>query len=142
MSIKTTLFKTDPKAITPLLLRILLGVVFFVHGSQKLFAWWGGNGLDGFSSTLVTMGLTPGMFWAILVALTEFIGGILLVLGLLTRVAALLVAVVMLVAIWKLHLGAWSSMEFPLSLLVISLALLGIGGGALSVDSKIGHTHL
>ena len=139
MSIKATLLKTDPKAFTPLLLRLVLAVIFFVHGAQKLFAWWGGPGLEGFAGKLTLMGMTPGMVWATVVALSEFVGSLLLALGLLTRVAAILIAVIMAVAIWKVHMHSLFAMEFPLVLLIIAIALAGTGAGTLSMDSKIEH---
>jgi putative oxidoreductase len=111
------------------------------HGAQKLFGWFGGYGLQGTAGFFADkLGLTPGIFWATLAGSGEFFGGLLLILGLATRFAALNTAVVMLVAIITVHNSAFfmpAGMEFALSLLAMSVALVVSGGGALSADSKL-----
>lgn len=126
---------------TTLPIRLTLGLVMAAHGAQKLFGWFGGYGLEGtggwFESTL---GLSPGIFWAALTGAGEFFGGLLVLLGLGTRLAALNLAVVMLVAITQVHLGAFflpEGMEYPLTLLGVSLALVVSGGGSLSLDALL-----
>jgi putative oxidoreductase len=122
-------------------LRITLGIIFFAHGSQKLFGWFGGRGLQGTAETFaVKFGLTPGMFWAVLDTFGEFAGGILVFLGLFTRFGALNIAVVMVVAILRVHRRAFflpSGMEFPVALLGSAIALMIAGGGELSLDALI-----
>jgi putative oxidoreductase len=114
------------------------------HGAQKLFGWFGGYGLEGtggfFSQNL---GLEPGLLWAALVGGVEFFGGLLLALGLLTRPAALAIAVVMAVAVLAVHLPNgffWTSggYEYPLLWGLIALAIAFKGGAELSLDRALG----
>ena len=120
------------------ILRLALGAVFIAHGSQKLFGAFGGPGLKGFSGFLGSLGFKPAMGLAFTVAIVEFVGGISLVLGFLSRFGAGLIAVVMAVAILSVHLkkgffAGNGGFEFPLVLLAaaIALALLGPGNFAL-----------
>jgi putative oxidoreductase len=118
----------------PFFLRVAVGVVFIMHGAQKLFGAFGGPGLKGFSGMIGGMGLRPAMAWATAVALIEFAGGIFLVLGFMTRLSALLIAVVMAVAVIFVHLpnGFFvndNGIEFPLVLFAACLCLLLTGGG-------------
>ena len=118
----------------PMPLRLAAGAIFIAHGAQKLFGAFGGSGLRGFSGMLEGMGLQPAMGWAVLVACVEFFGGICLVLGILTRWSALLLGVVMLVAIFGVHLKeGFFGMEYQLTLLAacVSLILTGPGRGSL-----------
>ncbi len=104
-------------------LRLVLGITMAAHGAQKLFGWFGGYGLQGTAGFFADkLGLTPGSFWATLAGSGEFFGGLLLILGLATRLAALNTAVVMLVAIITVHNSAFflpAGMEFALSLLAM-----------------------
>ena len=123
-------------------LRVIAGVIFFAHGAQKLFAWFGGYGLDGTGQWMASIGLTPGYLMALMAGSAEFFGGILLVLGLLTRPAALVLAITMLVAIVTVHLdnGLFMSnngYEFGLALLAISTALVVQGAGKYSLDKVL-----
>ncbi|MCC5833496.1 MAG: DoxX family protein [Opitutales bacterium] len=141
MSIKNTILSTSNSAAF-LPIRIAVGAVMIGHGAQKLFGWWGGHGLQGTAGFFAeNLGLEPGMLMAILAGGTEFFGGILLILGLLTRPAALLIAATMAVAIIKVHPDAFflsnNGMEFALTLLLASVALVIGGAGALSVDRKL-----
>src|ERR671923_1953314 len=81
------------------ILRITLGAILIPHGMQKLFGAFGGMGLSGNAALFDKIGYSPGMFWGTLVGCTELIGGILLVLGLLTRFAAAAVLIFMIVAV-------------------------------------------
>ena len=140
MSIFSRTLQTNASA-APLALRLALGSVFIGHGGQKLFGWWGGYGFEATSQFFENkLGLTPGHLHAALAGGGEFIGGILIILGLLTRFAAAQAAVIMGVAIWTVHRSAFFSpagMEFPLTLLLIAVALVITGGGALSVDARL-----
>ena len=78
-------------------LRIGGGIIFTAHGSQKLFGWFGGYGLEGTAGWMDSIGLSPGIFMATLAGSAEFFGGLLLIIGLLVRPAALLLAITMLV---------------------------------------------
>ncbi len=114
----------------PFFLRVAVGVIFVVHGAQKLFGAFDGSGLEGFSRMIAGLGLRPAMAWAAAVALIEFVGGIFLILGMMTRLAALLIAVVMAVAVIFVHLPhGFFDLEFPLVLFAASLCLLLTGGG-------------
>jgi putative oxidoreductase len=105
-------------AVGLLLLHLVLGLIFLGHGSQKLFGLFGGKGLAGTTQMMNSLGLCPARWWALVAALGEFLGGLLLALGLLTRIGAPLIIGVMLVAIGKVHWskGFWNSqggIEFP-----------------------------
>ncbi|RME04711.1 MAG: DoxX family protein [Planctomycetota bacterium] len=122
-----------------LILRVILGVVFFAHGAQKLFGWFGGKGLEAMAGFLeAKLGMAPGMMWAVLAGGGEFFGAILVFIGLLTRFAALVLCIVMGVAIAKVHFPAFflshGGMEYALTLLLVALALCVGGGGRISLD--------
>ena len=126
------------------LIRATTGLMLMPHGAQKLFGWFGGYGLEGtggfFSQSL---GLEPGLFWAALVGGVEFFGGLFLALGLLTRPAALAVAILMAVAVTTVHLPNgffWTSggYEYPLFWGLIALAIAFKGGSDLSLDRALG----
>ena len=110
---------------------------------QQLFGSFGGMGLDGFAALFNKLGYSPGMFWTCVVGGTEFIGGILLVLGLLTRISAAGQVIFMLNAIWFTSQTAgffWTKqgMEYPLLIGAAALYFLCRGGGPYSLDRKIG----
>jgi putative oxidoreductase len=141
MSLKSRIVRTNASLWSPLILRIVVGLVMAGHGAQKLFGWFGGKGFEATVNAFAGMGLKPGPVMAALAGGGEFLGGILLILGLFTRLAALNVAVIMTVGIFTAHASAFflpSGMEYALTLLAASLVLLETGGGALSADSKIG----
>jgi putative oxidoreductase len=123
-------------------LRIIAGITFAAHGSQKLFGWFGGYGLAGVAQWMESIGLAPGYLMALMAGSAEFFGGVALIIGLLVRPAAAVLAVTMLVAIFTVHLANGFFMsnngyEFALALLAISIALVFEGAGKLSVDSKL-----
>ncbi|MEQ9464058.1 MAG: DoxX family protein, partial [Haliea sp.] len=88
-----------------LALRIPAGIIFTAHGAQKLFGSFGGYGLEGTGQWMASIGLEPGYLMALGAGSAEFFGGIALLLGLLTRPAALVLAVTMVVAILAVHAG-------------------------------------
>lgn len=114
-------------------LRITVGAVFLAHGYQKLFKF----GFHGVAGMFGHMGIPVPAIAAVVVTLVEFVGGILLITGLATRVSAALLAFEMLVAILIVHLkhGFFNPMgvEFPLTLLAATICLTLAGGGALSM---------
>ncbi|WLG97403.1 DoxX family protein [Pseudomonas sp. FP198] len=123
-------------------LRIVVGVIFAAHGSQKLFGLFGGYGLAGTAQWMESIGLTPGYLMATLAGGTEFFAGLALIIGLLTRPAALGLAFLSLVAIFSVHIGnglfmANNGYEFALALLAGSIAVLIEGAGKLSADNAI-----
>src|SRR3989338_975175 len=87
-----------------LILRVVVGIVFFAHGGQKLLGWFGGSGIDGTAGFLQQIGFAGAGFFAWVLALVEFFGGIALILGAFTSVVAVLLAINMLVAILAVHL--------------------------------------
>ncbi|MDG2391997.1 MAG: DoxX family protein, partial [Thalassotalea sp.] len=114
----------------------------FAHGAQKLFAWFGGYGLEGTGQWMESIGLAPGYLLTLLAGSAEFFGGILLIIGLLVRPASLVLAFTMIVAIFSVHIdnGLFMSnngYEFGLALVAISVALMLQGAGRYSVDNII-----
>ncbi|MGE8154703.1 DoxX family protein [Pseudomonas vancouverensis] len=123
-------------------LRIVVGVIFAAHGSQKLFGAFGGYGLAGTAQYMESLGLTPGYLMATLAGGTEFFAGLALIIGLLVRPAALGLAFLSVVAIFSVHLPnglfmANNGYEFALALLGGSIAVLIEGAGKLSADRVI-----
>jgi len=140
------LITTDDNPAT-VILRLVLGVVFFAHGAQKLLGWFGGPGFSG------TMGMFTGYLHipaplAFLAIAAEFFGGLGLILGFLTRIAAFGITVNMLVAVAMVHRSFgffmnWTGsqkgegFEYHLLVLAITVFLMIRGAGALSVDHAI-----
>src|SRR5215216_1046338 len=125
------------------LLRIALGGILIPHGMQKLFGAFGGMGLTANAQLFDRLGYHPGMFWGTLVGCTEFFGGILLVLGLFTRAAALAVTIFMLNAVYFTSKAGgffWTNRGSEFSILILFAALFFLirGGGAWSLDQKLG----
>lgn len=125
-----------------LALRLPLGIIFAAHGAQKLFGWFGGYGLQGTGQWMDSIGLGPGVLMAALAGSAEFFGGLFLILGLLTRPTALVLAVTMVVAIFSVHISNGLFMsnngyEFALALLAGSVSLLISGAGRASADAVI-----
>ena len=127
---------------TSLALRISAGIIFVAHGAQKLFGSFGGYGLEGTGQWMASIGLEPGYLMALGAGSAEFFGGLALILGLLTRPAAFVLAITMVVAIVTVHLSnglflSNNGYEFGLALLGMSVALVFSGGGKFSLDRKI-----
>ncbi len=120
-------------------LRIGAGVIFAAHGAQKLFGWFGGYGLQGTGEWMASIGLEPGVLMAAMAGSAEFFGGLALILGLLLRPAAVVLALTMVVAIVTVHLSnglfmANNGYEFGLALLAVSVGLAIRGAGSASID--------
>lgn len=138
---KFNIFHSEQSWVGPLL-RVPAGVIFIAHGAQKLFAAFGGYGLEGTGQYMASLGLEPGYWMALMAGSAEFFGGIALLIGLLVRPAALVLAVTMLVAIVTVHLanGLFLSnggYEFGLALLAICMSLSVQGGGRLALDNYL-----
>jgi putative oxidoreductase len=126
-----------------LLLRLVVGGLFVGHGTQKLFGWFGGNGLDATAQGFEHLGLRPGRHNAIAAGAAEAGGGALLAVGLETPFAASVLVATMMTAIHRVHAknGPWSSnggYEYNLVLIAAALALAEVGPGALSLDAARG----
>ncbi|MDU9390387.1 DoxX family protein [Pseudomonas sp. zfem002] len=124
------------------ILRIIVGIIFMAHGSQKLFGLFGGGGLAGTAQFMESLGLTPGMPMAMLSGGAEFFGGLALVIGLLVRPAALALIGLLVVAIFSVHIDNGLFMqnngyEFALALLGGAVAVLLEGAGRASLDGAI-----
>ncbi|UCC81994.1 MAG: DoxX family protein [Gemmatimonadota bacterium] len=116
-------------------LRLALGLIFMAHGWAKLTGPLGTA--EGFN--IEGWGWPYPVFWAWVVALVETFGGLLVIVGLFTRLAAFSIASVMIVAILKLKLsqGLIGGFEFDIALLMLALSLLVTGAGRLSVDHDV-----
>jgi putative oxidoreductase len=128
------------------ILRLVLGVVFFAHGAQKMLGWFGGYGFHGTMGFFEHMGLPAPV--ALLIICTEFFGGLGLIVGLLTRIAALGIGIEMIVAIFMVHLPNgffmnWfgnqkgEGFEYHLLAIAAAAALLLRGSGAFSADRAL-----
>ena len=112
------------------------------HGAQKLFGSFGGYGLEGTGQWMASIGLEPGYLMALLAGAGEFFGGLFILLGLLTRPSAVVLALTMVVAIFAVHFqnGFFMSnggYEFALALLAASVSLVFSGAGKASIDELI-----
>lgn len=136
MKLMTKLFTNDNTIV--MLMRIVLGIIFFAHGAQKVLGWYGGMGLSASVEIFQkNLGISPVLFY--ISAFTEFLGGLFMILGFLTRIFSAGLAINMIVAILHVHISkglfaANGGFEFPLSLLVLSLCIFLIGPGTISID--------
>jgi len=130
-------FATD-SSLTSVLLRLALAVTIFPHGAQKALGWWGGYGFSGTMGALTQMMGIPAPL-ALAAILAEFVGPILLVLGLFTRLSAFAIGVTMIVAAVMAHLSHGFFMpdgiEFFIPVVAIAIALVIKGAGRWSLDS-------
>ena len=129
-------------SLSQLALRIPVGIIFVAHGAQKLFGSFGGYGLEGTGQWMASIGLNPGYLMALLAGSAEFFGGIALILGLLVRPAAAVLAFTMVIAIVTVHIGNGLFMsndgyEFGLALLAALVALAISGAGRGSLDAML-----
>lgn len=123
-----------------LFIRLVVGLLFVGHGAQKLFGWFGGYGLKGTGGWFESIGMKPGVTMALFAGLAELIGGILFTLGLLTPIAAVLIAGTMVMAIVKVHAanGLWSTgngYEYNLTLIAVAIGIAMIGPGQFALDT-------
>jgi putative oxidoreductase len=130
----------------PAVLRLMVGAMFVAHGMQKLFGALGGGGLNGTAASFEAIGLSPGFPLAVVVGVTEFGGGLLLMAGALTRYVSVALIITMLGAMWNVHLahgffinwaltpGRGHGVEYNLVIIAALLCLTLSGPGAFSVD--------
>lgn len=126
-----------------MILRAALGIIFFAHGSQKLLGWFGGYGFDATIQFFQqNLGIPPAL--TVLAILAEFFGGLMVLLGVFTRLGAVAIAVNMVVALFKVHIsqgffiaGDKVGFEYVFALLLMALYLAINGAGSLSLDARI-----
>jgi len=126
-----------------LILRLFLGFAFMMHGSQKLLGAFGGGGVSDVAGMLGRLGIEPSHLWAWVVSITEFVGGVCLFFGFLTRFWAAGLVIDMAVAVVKVNLvngffAVKNGVELPLTFGVIALVIVLTGPGSLSMDRAIG----
>ena len=126
-----------------LLLRVTVGGLFVGHGTQKLFGWFGGHGLEATANMFDSIGMRPGNRNAIAAGVAEAGGGAALAAGFATPLAAATLTSVMLTAINRVHLknGPWvtnGGYEYNAVLIAAVLALAEVGPGELSLDHALG----
>jgi putative oxidoreductase len=142
--VKRLMSTNDDVALT--ILRVVMGVVYFAHGAQKMLGWFGGYGFHGTMGFFEHMGMPAPV--AFLVICTEFFGGLGLIVGLLTRIASLGIGVEMIGAVFMVHLQNgffmnWAGnqkgegFEYHLLAIAAAAALLLRGAGAFSADRAL-----
>lgn len=125
-----------------LLIRLVIGILFIGHGAQKLFGWFGGNGLKGTGGWFESVGIKPGYAMALLAGLVEVLGGVSFAVGLLTPIAGIMIAATMVVSIAKVHggNGVWAQAngyEYNLTLLAVAIGIALIGPGQYALDALL-----
>ncbi|MBF0491841.1 MAG: DoxX family protein [Deltaproteobacteria bacterium] len=126
-----------------LILRLVLGVIFFKAGTGKLWGWYGGPGIQGAIGFFIKLGIPAPVFHAYFVGCIEATGGVALILGLFTRIVSIPLAITMIVAMLTAHKpigGEKISMAFYYVLVIFAAlaALIDRGAGDVSLDKKIG----
>ena len=122
-----------------MLIRLVVGLILAAHGAQKLFGWWGGTGMSGWTGAMNRMRIRPAVAWAWASALAELVGGLAFAAGFLSPLGAFAIAGSMLVAIALVHWpkGFWvtkGGFEFNLAILGAVIGLALTGPGSLSLD--------
>ncbi|TAM73644.1 DoxX family protein [bacterium] len=130
-----------------LIARLIVGLGLATHGAQKLFGWFGGHGLKGTGGFFESLGFRPGTLFALAAGLGEFGGGLLTALGFLGALGPAVIIMVMLVAIFTVHLpngfmAANNGWEMPGLYIAGALAFAVAGFGRLGVDRAIGFSAL
>lgn len=125
-----------------LIVRLILGLGLMAHGTQKLFGWFGGHGLDGTGGFFESLGFRPGKLFALMAGLGETVGGLLTVLGLGGALGPVIIILVMLVAVGSVHYnkgffasgGGW---ELNAMIVAAAIAIAFAGSGAYSLDNVL-----
>jgi putative oxidoreductase len=123
-----------------LLLRVVVGLAFVGHGTQKCFGWFGGYGPQGTGGFFASQGFRAGVLLAVAAGVSETLGGTLLALGFATPLAGALLAIVMLNAIGAVTLkrAFMLGSELEIAYLTVAVSLAAIGPGRFSIDRAIG----
>jgi putative oxidoreductase len=124
-----------------LILRVSLGAIFGVHGFKKVLGLLNLSGIEDFLKTLADIGVSPVIFWAWAVAAVEFVGGVFLILGILPRLSAAAISIVMVVAVITIYgvksfLMPFGGPEYQLLILAVCLSIILTGAGKLSIFDK------
>jgi len=124
-----------------LVLRLALGIMFMAHGLQMAFGLFGGPGVKGFSQMLSGLGFVPAIFWSYVASYTVFIGGLLVVIGVQTRLASALLLIFILTAAIKVHLAKGfflsdGGFEYNFIIAAICLTLILLGPGKFIIFKK------
>lgn len=125
-----------------LIVRLILGVGLVAHGTQKLFGWFGGHGLDGTGGFFESIGFRPGKLFALMAGLGETAGGLLTILGLGGALGPVLIVLVMVVAIGSVHYnkgyfatnGGW---ELNATIIATAIAVAFAGNGLYALDNAL-----
>ncbi len=125
-----------------LTLRVVLGAIFIAHGAQKVFGVFGGGGIEPFSVLMENLGMTPPLVWAWTVALAELVSGVFLVLGILPRISAGVVGIIMVAAITWIHAPAGFFMkdggfEYQMLILASCVCIMLMGAGKFSIFDRL-----
>jgi len=126
-----------------LIIRLVIGGLLFAHGTQKLFGWYGGYGLDGTGGFFASLGFRPGRRMALIAGVSEAGGGALLVLGLFTPLGAAMILGTMIAAATSVHAphGLWATnggYELPIVNALVATGLAFTGAGSASIDHAVG----
>jgi len=133
----------DYASIGLLAVRLVFGLTFAAHGTQKLFGWFGGYGIEGTGGFFESVGIKPGKPMVVLAGISEIAGGLLFALGLFIPVAAILIVSAMLVAIIKVtgKNGYWitaEGYEYSVAIIAVAVGVALTGPGAYALAKFIG----
>jgi putative oxidoreductase len=126
-----------------LVVRLIGGGIFAGHGAQKAFGWWKGPGPAGWRKAIEGMNIRPVGFWWFVSIAAELVGGLALVVGILSPLVAAVLIGQLVVIIFRAHWskGFWNrdgGIEFPLALAMAPLMVVAAGAGGISVDAAVG----
>ncbi len=122
-----------------LLVRVMMGIIFIYYSGQFLFGMFGGQGMHAFTQMLSSdhLPILPTNVWAYAAGITQFFGGILIILGLLSRVVSVILILNLIGIICVSHAGGFGSIDFQLALIAIAGLIVISGPGMISADAMI-----